>query len=63
MNDVQNYLNDVQNYLNENRILNKENILKRNEEIKSRTCLTIETYFSGLEKIENKLKDQTATYL
>jgi len=45
---------------NKNKILNKENIFRRDEEIKSRTCLTIETYFSRLEKMENKLKDQTA---
>jgi len=40
--------------------MNKENIFKRNEEIKSGTYLTIETFFSRLEKMENKLRDQTA---
>jgi len=39
--------------------MKKENIFKRKEEIKSRTWLTIETYFSLLEKVENKLKDLT----
>ena len=62
MNDVQNYLNSEWKWgvQNKNKILNKENIFKRNEEIKSRTCLTIETYFSLSEKVEDKLKDETA---